>query len=95
MLVAMSSSETLLLVLAMNFAHTVLHPLLLFLTTSVQDMLMLFSDPDDPEHEELIGSSQSTTVDRVISSSPISCGIRKSGLSCRELHVLKYGDRSL
>lgn len=87
MLVAMSSSETLLL-LAINFAHTVVHPLLLFLTISVQDMLMLFSDPDDPEHE-LIGSSQSTTVERVISSSPMSCGIRKSGLSCRDLHVLK------
>jgi len=39
MLVAISSSETLLLLLAMNFAHTVLHPLLLFLTTFVQDNL--------------------------------------------------------
>jgi len=82
MLVAMSSSETLLLI---DLAHT-FHPLRFFLTISVQAMLM-FSDPED----ELIGSSQSTMVERVISSSPIiiSCGIRKSELSCNDLHVLK------
>ena len=52
-LVAMSSSETLLLLLAMNFAHIVLHPLLLFLTTSMQDMLMLMLDFEMESHFSL------------------------------------------
>lgn len=86
MLVTMSSCETLLLI---DVAHT-FHPLRLFLTISVQAMLM-FSDPED----ELIGSSKSTMVERVVSSSPISCGIRKSGPRCKDLHVLKQGERSL